>query len=68
MTTRRIPRKEPGQCIHCGCTDAKPCREGRYWRCSWMISEGDRRVCSNRDCVQKEIDYLFARLEERKIA
>lgn len=60
-----IPPKEPGRCVHCGCTDAAPCRFGRYSTCSWMIVDGNRRVCSSRNCVQAEIDRLFGELERR---
>lgn len=67
---RPTDRNDQPRCVHCGCTQERPCKLGRYARCSSMISEGDRRVCSNRDCVQAEIDYLFEQLNlrERKIA
>lgn len=57
MSALRLPaKKTPGVCRHCGCTERKPCRWGRYWVCSWLLPD----VCSNRECVQKEIDRVHA--------
>lgn len=65
---RQQQPKEPGRCVHCGCTAEKPCILGPHKRCSWMIVQGEYAVCSKRECVQAEIDLLFAKLEERQIA
>lgn len=70
MTRRRAPDppKDPGRCVHCGCTETNPCRFGRYLTCSWILPDADRKVCSKRECVQAEIDLLFAALEGRSAA
>lgn len=59
--------KAQGKCFHCGCTEENPCQLSRYIRCSWVYVN-PRRVCSNRECVQKEIDLLFAEIEKNKRA
>lgn len=60
-----MSRKAPGQCFHCGCMEENACQLTRYIRCSWVYVN-PRRVCSNRECVQKEIDLLFAEIEEKR--
>lgn len=52
-----------GVCRHCGCSDADPCRFGRYRTCSWI--DPLHTVCSNASCVQAEIDSLFELIEKR---
>lgn len=62
-------KKTPGTCVHCGCTDENPCQFGRYITCSWIFtaqSNNGRAVCSNRDCHEAEVNYLFARIEEQQ--
>lgn len=54
-----------GSCVHCGCTGKNPCHLGRFVKCS-LIYTNPRLVCSNRECVQKEVNLLFADIEEKQ--
>lgn len=63
MSAMRLPaRKEPGRCRYCGCTDENACRFERGLTCSWVIPG---EICSNRDCIQAEINRLFDDAERR---
>lgn len=63
-------KKMPGKCVHCGCTDENPCHFGHFRvPCTWLLtgeSNNGRFVCSDRDCHQKEVEYLFAQIEEKQ--
>jgi hypothetical protein len=53
------------QCTYCGCTEEKPCRHSRFITCR-IIYVNPRAVCSSRECVGKEVDRLFAEIDERQ--
>lgn len=59
------------RCVYCGCTRENPCQLGRAITgaitCRWFsFREDGQRICDNRDCIEKEIERLFAQVEERQ--
>jgi hypothetical protein len=62
----RVAAKKPGTCVHCGCTEEKPCRFSRWVSCGWFTTSGGRFVCTDRACIEKETEYLFAQIEEKQ--
>lgn len=58
--------KTRGTCFHCGCTEENACvlGGGRFGpiTCSWLY-KNPRLVCSNKECVLKEVDLLWREIE-----
>jgi hypothetical protein len=55
------------RCVYCGCTRENPCRKSRTITCGWFTYREDgERICDNRECIEKEIERLWAQVEERQ--